>query len=620
MVNPLSCLTALLIVLLAAPVSAQQTAATSADPAPTTGAKVEAPVAATSAPAAQATPAATATAPAAATPAASTPAAVADEAVAAPAEAASTAAPTEDASTAAPTEDAAWDAFLATLPDDASGSARSDSALTAKDSRSVGMSTTDLGRAGGVVLVAFFALAILLAVPATRRRILAKLTQRPVGPAGLAIDLKGSKSLGAGQRIVAVEVDGVRILVGVSQGRMDVLHSWWLGSTDIQTPSPIAEATAAPAPTAAPEAVSVVQQVLAERNARAAAPTPRDLVGAWTRSQPAADAPAAPAPPVAEQTPWWMEGATADEAAKFTATAAEAKATEDVLRRVRARRAKAAPAKPAAKPAATKKPAPAREELKATGTDGLRTGARFVLLLALGVLLPALAGFDLAEAADPAMRFEIGGSEAGASPAIKLLTTLTLLAVAPALVLAMTSFTRLIVVFSLLRQAVGVQQAPPNQVLIGLALFLTWFIMGPTFTQVQDKALGPWMDGQMTEGQALDAAMVPMRGFMFKNTREQDLALFLRLDKSPRPATRADVPARVLVPAFLISELKTAFTIGFLLYIPFLVIDIVVSTVLLAMGMMVLPPVVISLPFKLLLFVFVDGWNLLVGSLVTSFA
>jgi len=268
-------------------------------------------------------------------------------------------------------------------------------------------------------------------------------------------------------------------------------------------------------------------------------------------------------------------------------------------------------------PAAESKPEAA---LKPTGTEGVRKAARFVLLLMATVFLPALLGFDVVEAAEPSLRFEVGGAQEGGSPAIKLLATLTLMAVAPALVLAMTSFTRLIVVFSLLRQAVGVQQAPPNQVLIGLALFLTWFIMGPTFNQVQEHALTPWMDGELTEGEALEEAMGPMRTFMFKNTREQDLGLFLRLDRAPRPATRADVPSRVLVPSFLISELKTAFTIGFLLYIPFLVIDIVVATVLLAMGMMVLPPVVISLPFKLLLFVFVDGWNLLVGSLVGSFA
>jgi flagellar biosynthetic protein FliP len=208
----------------------------------------------------------------------------------------------------------------------------------------------------------------------------------------------------------------------------------------------------------------------------------------------------------------------------------------------------------------------------------------------------------------------------GASTAVKLLVTLSLLSVAPAIVLSMTSFTRLIVVFSLLRQAVGVQQAPPNQVLVGLALFLTWFVMAPTFDQVNELAVEPYFDGRMSEGEALTAAMGPMRQFMMRNTREKDLGLMLRLSHSARPETRADVPTRALVPAFMISELKTAFQIGFLIYIPFLIIDLVVSTVLLAMGMMVLPPIVISLPFKLLLFVFVDGWNLLIGSLVTSFA
>ena len=560
-----------------------------------------------------------------ATAAAPAPTVAAPTALAAPVEAAAQGAETPTvAGSETPVEpavdapkDAAWDAFLATLPDEATGAAGGDGALTERVSDTVGKSTTDLGRAGGALLLSALAMAVLLAIPSTRRRLLGRLLQRPpTTDEALAIDIRATRAIGAGQRVVALEVDGVRLLVGVSQGRMDVLHTWWNGAAP----------TAMPVPAAAPraKAASVVQQVLAERAQTPPAPAPapapaaeatpssRELVGAWTRSAPKqTEAPAAPA----DELPWWMEGATAAEAESFRATAAEDSATDDVIRRVRARKAKAA-----SKP--NRKPAPAVEErpLAATGTDGLRKATRFVLLLALTVLLPTLFGFDVAEAADPALRFEVGGGEDGGSPAIRLLATLTLLAVAPAMVLAMTSFTRLIVVFSLLRQAVGVQQAPPNQVLIGLALFLTWFIMGPTFTQVHDQALSPWMDGQITEGQALDEAMGPMRQFMFKNTREQDLALFLRLDKSPRPETRSDVPARVLVPAFLISELKTAFTIGFLLYIPFLVIDIVVATVLLAMGMMVLPPVVISLPFKLLLFVFVDGWNLLVGSLVTSFA
>jgi flagellar biosynthetic protein FliP len=242
----------------------------------------------------------------------------------------------------------------------------------------------------------------------------------------------------------------------------------------------------------------------------------------------------------------------------------------------------------------------------------------------LAILVPALLGLDTDLAAgenEAALKLSLGGEgEGGSATAVKLLVVLTMLAVAPAIVLSMTSFTRMIVVFSLTRQALGIQQAPPNQILLGLALFLTWYVMAPTFEQVNELAVQPYQEGSMNEGEAVEAAMVPMKRFMLRNTRENDLGLFMRLSKMDRPKTRADVPARVLVPAFMISELKTAFQIGFLIYVPFLIIDIVVSVVLLAMGMMVLPPVVISLPFKLLLFVFVDGWNLLVGSMVQSFA
>jgi len=246
------------------------------------------------------------------------------------------------------------------------------------------------------------------------------------------------------------------------------------------------------------------------------------------------------------------------------------------------------------------------------------------LLPLLAIVVPALLGLDTAFAAgenEAALKLSLGGEGAeGSATAVKLLVVLTMLAVAPAIVLSMTSFTRMIVVFSLTRQALGIQQAPPNQILLGLALFLTWYVMAPTFEQVNEVAVQPYQEGSMNEAEAVEAAMVPMKRFMLRNTRENDLGLFMRLSKIDRPKTRADVPARVLVPAFMISELKTAFQIGFLIYIPFLIIDIVVSVVLLAMGMMVLPPVVISLPFKLLLFVFVDGWNLLVGSMVQSFA
>ena len=242
----------------------------------------------------------------------------------------------------------------------------------------------------------------------------------------------------------------------------------------------------------------------------------------------------------------------------------------------------------------------------------------------LAMVVPALLGLDTALAAgenEAALKLSLGGDgEAGSATAVKLLVVLTMLAVAPAIVLSMTSFTRMIVVFSLTRQALGIQQAPPNQILLGLALFLTWYVMAPTFEQVNEVAVQPYQEGSLNEAEAVEAAMVPMKRFMLRNTRETDLGLFMRLSKIERPKTRADVPARVLVPAFMISELKTAFQIGFLIYVPFLIIDIVVSVVLLAMGMMVLPPVVISLPFKLLLFVFVDGWNLLVGSMVQSFA
>ena len=241
----------------------------------------------------------------------------------------------------------------------------------------------------------------------------------------------------------------------------------------------------------------------------------------------------------------------------------------------------------------------------------------------LGVIAPALLGLDMAFASgdsDASLKLELGGAgEAGSATAVKLLVVLTMLAMAPAIVLSMTCFTRMIVVFSLMRQAVGVQQAPPNQILLGLALFLTWFVMAPTFQEVNEVAVQPYQEGTVNEAEAVTAALVPMKAFMLRNTRESDLGLFMRLSKMPRPETRGDLPIQVLVPAFIISELKTAFQIGFLIYLPFLIIDIVVSVVLLAMGMMVLPPVVISLPFKLLLFVFVDGWNLLVGSMVRSF-
>jgi len=202
---------------------------------------------------------------------------------------------------------------------------------------------------------------------------------------------------------------------------------------------------------------------------------------------------------------------------------------------------------------------------------------------------------------------------------IEILLLFTVLSMAPAILLMMTSFTRLVIVFSFLRSALGTQQMPPTQVLIGLSLFLTAFIMTPVFSAMNETAIKPYMAEEITLEQALQEAAQPVRGFMFKQTREKDLELFLSLAKAPKPQNKEEVSTAVLIPAFMISELKTAFTIGFVLFLPFLIIDMVVASILLSMGMMMLPPIMVSLPFKLLLFVLVDGWYLVVGSLVKSF-
>ena len=202
---------------------------------------------------------------------------------------------------------------------------------------------------------------------------------------------------------------------------------------------------------------------------------------------------------------------------------------------------------------------------------------------------------------------------------VQILLFLTLLTFLPAIILSITSFTRIAIVFHFLRQAMGTAETPSNQIILGLTLFLTFFIMSPILEQINDDALQPMMAGALTQTQALEAAVKPLRGFMMKYTREKDLALFLNIAKKPRPRNADDIPTSVMIPAFMISELKTAFQIGFVLFLPFLVIDMVVATVLLSMGMMQLPPVMVSMPFKILLFIMVDGWNLIVGSLVKSF-
>jgi flagellar biosynthetic protein FliP len=202
---------------------------------------------------------------------------------------------------------------------------------------------------------------------------------------------------------------------------------------------------------------------------------------------------------------------------------------------------------------------------------------------------------------------------------IEILLIFTVLSIAPAIILMTTCFTRLIVAFSFLRNALGTQQMPPAQLLIGLSLFLTVFIMTPVLKEMNETAVKPYMNQQIGIQQAFTEGIKPLRAFMFKQTREKDLALFLGIAKLQKPANKDEVPTTILVPAFVISELKTAFQIGFILFLPFLVIDMVVASVLLSMGMMMLPPVMVSLPFKLLLFVLVDGWYLIVGSLVKSF-
>ncbi len=212
-----------------------------------------------------------------------------------------------------------------------------------------------------------------------------------------------------------------------------------------------------------------------------------------------------------------------------------------------------------------------------------------------------------------------GAGAPGLAPQLKILALLTLLSLLPALVLTMTSFTRIVVVLGFVKQGVGMQQAPPSQVLIGLALFLTMFTMAPVTTTVLEDAYKPFAAGKIDENQALERATIPLRAFMLRQTREADLALFYEAAHTPLPSTEEEVPLRIASPAFIVSELTTAFQMGVLVLLPFLVIDLAVAAVLMAMGMMMVPPASISLPLKLLLFVVVDGWHLLVGSLLRSF-
>ena len=245
----------------------------------------------------------------------------------------------------------------------------------------------------------------------------------------------------------------------------------------------------------------------------------------------------------------------------------------------------------------------------------MRAKCKRLLLLSL-LLLPALAA---AQALPALTSTPVAGGGTQWSLSIQTLLLMTGLTFLPALMLMMTSFTRIIIVLSLLRHALGTQTAPPNQVLVGLALFLTFFIMAPVADKIYNDAYLPLAENKIDFMQALERGAIPLHGFMMRQTREPDLTLFTKIAKLPKPASADQVPMRVLIPAFVTSELKTAFQIGFIVFIPFLIIDMVVASVLMSMGMMMLPPVVVSLPFKLIFFVLVDGWSLVAGSLVQSY-
>jgi flagellar biosynthetic protein FliP len=223
-------------------------------------------------------------------------------------------------------------------------------------------------------------------------------------------------------------------------------------------------------------------------------------------------------------------------------------------------------------------------------------------------------------AAEDILNITIGtDAEPVGASALTILLLITVLSLAPAILVLMTSFTRIVIVLGFVRTSLGTQQTPPTQVLIGLALFLTLFIMAPTLSKVNEEAVQPYLSGQISQTEAFERAAKPMKEFMYKHTREKDLLLFLNYSKAEKPATYEDIPLTVLIPSFALSEIKTAFQMGFMIFIPFLVIDMVVASTLMAMGMLMLPPVMISLPFKILLFVLVDGWYLVIKSLLNSF-
>ncbi len=256
----------------------------------------------------------------------------------------------------------------------------------------------------------------------------------------------------------------------------------------------------------------------------------------------------------------------------------------------------------------------------ATGAASAPSGTRTArTLVALGAGLATWLSAASAHAALPQLSLEVGGSGDGLSTSIQLMLLFTLLSFAPAILIGVSAFVRIAIVLAFVRQAVGTQQMPPNQIILALSLFLTFFVMMPTLRQVNQDAIQPYLHESTPPVEALERGFQPLRAFMLRQTREKDLALFLGISRHARPDTPADVPPEVVIPAFMISELKTAFQISFMVYIPFLVLDMVVASILTSMGMITLPPVLISLPFKLMIFVLVDGWNLLISTLVRSF-
>jgi len=241
-----------------------------------------------------------------------------------------------------------------------------------------------------------------------------------------------------------------------------------------------------------------------------------------------------------------------------------------------------------------------------------------LFLLVAGLSTASLFGAE--NVTIPTMNFELSAPNSPQQlvSSLNVLVLLTLLFLAPSMVLVMTTFTRFVIVFGFLRQALGTQQVPPTQLLVMLAMILTFFVMEPVGTKAYEDGIKPYIEEKIGYEEAFDKTAMPFKNFMIRNTREKDLALFFRIRKMENPTTVADVPLSIIIPAFVISELKTAFEIGFLLFLPFLVIDMVVASILMSMGMMMLPPIMIALPFKILIFILIDGWNLLIGNLIAS--